>query len=328
MNDLVNPVIEANTITRSASDVKIARPVDVALMSVYTIDAGETIPRVGGRQLEINFARNAVAQNNTVGASDGVMKYNWNDGETTQNEAGGPFPRDDAATVTAAASTTIADDSRCTGACTWVFYPNYSMVVVASGAGAGAGQWRHITAQTGNPFTVDKPFDVIPAPGDHFTISYPGFENALIRGNKMSNNPKGIDLYHGAMMNVSVVGNTLMNNGGIDFNGTQRNLVDKDPAKITNFSVARNIEMKGNTITNTTGVSPIYIFVVFQQCWLATFWGKSGIGIEVRNNKVTAPAGTYPFPYPEAINLISAYQSPVRTPWVEEGKGAFFGTVF
>ena len=95
------------------------------------------------------------------------------------------------------------------------------MVVIVSGAGAG--QWRHITANAGNKFTTDRPFDVIPAVGDHFTISVPAYENAIIRSNAMSNNPAGIDLYHGAMLNVSVISNTLTNNGGIDVTPSQRN---------------------------------------------------------------------------------------------------------
>ncbi len=35
----------------------------------------------------------------------------------------------------------------------------------------------------------------------------------------------GIDFYHGAFLNVSVVGNTLANNGGIDLVPSQRNIV-------------------------------------------------------------------------------------------------------
>ena len=129
-----------------------------------------------GRQLAINFGKNVVVQNNTFNVTDGVLQYNWNDGETIQNEAGGAVTREDTGTVTAASASSISDNSKCAGTCAWVYTPGYSMVAVVSGAGAG--QWRHITAQTGNTFAVDKPFDVIPAVGDHFTVSYPAFENA------------------------------------------------------------------------------------------------------------------------------------------------------
>ena len=150
------------------------------------------------------------------------------------------------------------------------------MIVIVSGAGAG--QWRHIIANAGNTFTVDTPFQVVPAVGDHFTISYPTFENALIRNNVMSNNPLGVDLYHGAMLNVSVVNNTLANNGGIELVGTQRNLVRlRAGLRRSNgsFSVSRNIEINGNILTNTTGLFPAFIAVVFQLNTQTTFWGKS-----------------------------------------------------
>jgi hypothetical protein len=68
----------------------------------------------------------------------------------------------------------------------------------------------------------------------------------------MSNNPMGIDFYHGAFLNVSIVSNTLANNGGIDLVPTQRNIIitPASPAGTTSgvFSVSRNIEINGNTV--------------------------------------------------------------------------------
>ena len=60
---------------------------------------------------------------------------------------------------------------------------------------------------------------------------------------------------------------------------------------------------------------------------LPTFWGKSAIGVEVRNNVITARAGTTPFPYPEAVQSVSYYQTP-GGPYVDQGTGGFVGTVF
>jgi hypothetical protein len=199
------------------------------------------------------------------------------------------------------------------------------MVVVVSGAGAG--QWRHITAQNGNTFTVDKPFDVIPAAGDHFTVSYPAFENALIRGNQMSGNPKGVDLYHGAFLNVSVISNAMTNNGGIDLIPSQRNQANPAASTLTWFNVSRNIEINGNAITNATGSYAAYIAINFQLNSLNTFWGKSAIGTVVRNNQITARAGTAPFPYPEGMQNLSWYQN-AAAPYSEQGTGAVVGTVF
>ena len=144
---------------------------------------------VMGRPLSLNCGTNVVIQNNIFDTSDGVISYNWNDGETILNEAGGPYAwqREDVAAVSAAASSSLT--AVCAGSCAWNVYPNSIAVIIS---GAGAGQWRHITAVSGNTFTLDKSFSVIPTPGDYFAISQPGYENAIIRNNTLSGNPIGI----------------------------------------------------------------------------------------------------------------------------------------
>ncbi len=326
MQNLVNAIIENNVFTRSASDYIIAGPAELSWNNAgRPVQLGDRLQRVMGRQLAINFAKNIVVNHNTFTTSDGVLKYNWNDGETVQNEAGGSHVAEDVGTVTAANASSITDNSKCTGTCAWNFTQGYSMVVVVSGAGAG--QWRHITAQSGNTFTVDKPFDVIPAAGDHFTISYPAYENALIINNQMLGNPKGVDLYHGAYLNVAIVNNQMLGNGGIDLVPAQRNTANYAASTLTYFNVSRNIEIVGNTINNTNGNYAAYLEIGFQLNTLPTFWGESVIGVVVRNNKITARAGTYPFPYGEGVSYFTWYQTP-GTPYVEQGTGAMVGAVF
>ena len=106
----------------------------------------------------------------------------------------------------------------------------------------------------------------------------------------MSGNPLGVDLYHGAMLNVSVVNNTLNNNGGIELVPTQRN-APVDTPTTSSFSVARNIEINNNTLTNTSGQFSTFIAVTLQLNTQNAFWGESVIGVEVRNNKITARSG-------------------------------------
>lgn len=326
--DLVNAVIENNTFTRSASDIITVGPAQLSWTNYNNVplQIGQKIQRVMGRQLALAFGKNVVLQNNTFAVSGGTLKYNWCDGETIQNEAGGQHPREDSATVTAADASSITDNAKCSGVCAWNVYPN-SMIVVVSGAGAG--QWRRITGNNGNTFTVDKPFDVIPVVGDHFTISVPAFENALIRGNKMSNNPMGIDLYHGAFLNVSVISNALTNNGGIDLVPTQRNVPDPIPAGVqfSTFSASRNIEINGNTLTNSTGLFPSFIAISQQFNTQTTFWGKNTIGIEARNNQIVARAGTPGYRFVEGYQHFSIYQNS-PAPYLEQGTGGMYGTVF
>ena len=329
--DIVNAVIENNAFTRSASDTIIAGPADTGMLLFgRPVKVGDRIQRLIGRQIGINFGKNVVFQSNTFNVSDGTLAYNWNDGETIQNEAGATLPRDDSGVITAVSATSVADDSKCSGICAWRYYPGYSMIVVVSGAGAG--QWRRIVASAGNTFTVDKPFEVVPAVGDHFTISYPAYENALIINNTMNDNPLGVDIYHGAMLNVSVINNSLTNNGGIKLVGTQRNPSPGAPsgsylADINGpFCVSQNIEINGNILTNTKGLYPTFVAVIFQLNTQNTFWGKSTYGVEVRNNQITARPGTPPVPLSEGYLNNSFYQS--SAPYVEEGTGALIGTVF
>jgi hypothetical protein len=331
LKDIVNAVIENNVFTRSASDTAIAGPADLG-MTVFgrPVQVGDRIQRIMGRQVAINFGKNVVFNGNTFNVSDGTLSYNWNDGETIQNEAGATNPRDDSGVITSVSATSVADNSKCSGTCAWRYYPGYSMIVVVSGAGAG--QWRRIVANAGNTFTVDRPFNVVPAVGDHFTISYPAYENALIINNRMNDNPLGVDIYHGSMLNVSVINNTLTNNGGIELVGAQRNPSPGAPAGSyfagmnAPFAVSRNIEISGNILTNTKGLYPSYIAAIFTLNTQNTFWGKSAIGVEVRNNQITARPGTALYRNYEGYKNNNYYQS--SAPYVDKGGGALIGTVF
>ena len=60
---------------------------------------------------------------------------------------------------------------------------------------------------------------------------------------------------------------------------------------LTYFNVSRNIEINNNTLTNTNGQFPSFIAVGLQLNTLTTFWGKSVMGLVVRNNQITAQGG-------------------------------------
>ncbi|ACK51727.1 hypothetical protein Msil_2809 [Methylocella silvestris BL2] len=322
--DLVNAIFENNHFTRSASDTVIAGPDQLSWpWIVRPIRLGDVLSRTaaGGRQVSLNFGTNIVFQNNVFDTSDGVIQYNAGDGETILNEGGGGSPREDFGTVTTASAATIADDSKCSGACAWKTYPNSKVVIVS---GAGAGQWRKIFAQNGNSFTVDPPFDVVPAAGDHFTISAPSYENAIIRNNTMVGNPIGVAMYHGVFLNVSVIGNQLTNNGGIYLLPSQAN----QRAGRNFFNVARNIEINGNVLKNLNGNYPSYVSIGFVMMTQNVFWGKSVLAAEARNNQITARSGTFPYTFGEGYNHLTFYQNPGGGAYVEEGNGAMWGTVW
>lgn len=326
LNDLTNAVIENNHFTRSASDQIVATAAQTSWPYVVKpIAVGDVIQRTQGRQLAINFGNYVVIHSNTFDVSDGTLKYNWNDGEAIQTEGGGPYPRGDAGAVTSATATTIADNSRCSGVCAWNYFPN-SVVAVVSGAGAG--QVRRITSRNNNTFTVDKPWDIIPAAGDHFAIDVPSLQNVLIRYNTIKNNPVGMSFYGSTLLNVSVIGNALTDNGGIYLRPDQvppYYTWTQTPASFY-FRKIRNIEINSNSLTNTSGLFPSYIVANFAMAAKTSIWGASVDNVEARNNSITARPGTYPYFFPEGYLNNVYYQQ--GSDFVDNGLNAINGTVF
>ncbi|WP_026608541.1 glycosyl hydrolase family 28-related protein [Methylocapsa acidiphila] len=221
MDSLTNAVIEGNHFTRNA-DLMVATSAQTSWPYPYgtnPITVGAVVERTPGRQVSVNFGKNLVINSNIFDTAGNALKYNWDDGETVLSEGGGPNPRTDSGTATSATALSIADDSRCTGVCSWNYYPN-SVVSIVSGAGAG--QIRHIVSRNNNTFTIDQPWDVIPSPGDRFAIDVPSLENALIRSNTMSGNPRGIVLWAGTFLNTSIFSNAMTDNGGVIVRPDQR----------------------------------------------------------------------------------------------------------
>jgi hypothetical protein len=319
INDLANSIIESNHFTRSASDKIVAGPNNLGYIGGdQRVSVGETIQRTQGRQLSINFAKDIVLQNNIFDVSDGILKYNWYDGEAILSEGGGPFPRSDSGTVTWFAPQNLTDDTRCRG-CGWNYHPN-SMIQLVSGRGAG--QLRHITGLFNNTFTIDRPWDIQPAIGDHFAIFVESFENTLIHNNILQGNPAGVVLYDGAYLNTAIVGNQFVDNGGTYIRGSQR-----PSGQHTAFSTVRNIEIRDNVMRNTKGLYPAYIVANFAMILPNKIWGNSFDGIEIRNNSITADPRTPTYLYPEGYMNYLYYQN-MQTPFADNGLAAITGTVF
>jgi Pectate lyase superfamily protein len=295
---LYDGVFEGNHFTRSAAD-KVT--VTAANFSWYNADPqnapikiGDSVTRQLGRQIAVEFARNLVIQNNIFDVSDGEFKSNSNDGETINSE-GGAYAKSqqDVGTVTAADTKTITANPKCAGTCAWNYFPasicNYaSKIAIVSGKGAG--QWRQITNLNNNTFTISAAWDIVPAPGDNFSIFVPSIENGLIRSNSMQDNPRGILLYASGFYNVSVVNNTLKDNGGIWLFGIQdTNALSYLHPKFGSF---RNIEINGNSLLNTKGLRPAYIAVTSGMRDPNYIWGTAIDSIEIRNNSITGLPAT------------------------------------
>jgi hypothetical protein len=317
MNDISDVVIENSRFTRSASDqiVATAEQTNWPTGGNPPIEVGDVIQRTQGRHLSVNYVKNAVIQNNRFEVSDGTLRYNWYDGEVILSEGGGPTTRGDSGTVTSAGTNTLTDGSKSS----WGKYPN---AVVSIVSGAGAGQTRKIVSYANQTLTVDKPWDIVPAAGDHFAVDVPSLENGIIRNNILTNNPAGIVLYKGTFLNVSLVGNQLTDNGGIYLRPDQRVL-----NSMFVFSVQRNIEINNNVLRNTKSQFPSYIVSNFALITPTSFWGTSTTALEIRGNQINARSGTTTYLYPEGYMNNVYYQNP-SAPYSENNIPAIIGTIF
>ena len=330
-----NGLIEKNHFTRSASD-KVT--VTAANISWYNDDPqnapikiGDSVTRQMGRQIAVEFAKNLIIQNNIFDVSDGSFKNNFNDGETINSE-GGAYSKlqQDVGTVTSADATTVTSGSKCAGTCAWNYlassvFNSGSKIAIVSGKGAG--QWRQITKISNNTFTISGSWDIIPAPGDNFSIFVPSIENGLIRSNLMQDNPRGILLYAAGFYNVSIVNNTLKDSGGIWLFAIQdtKALSYSTPK----FGSYRNIEINGNSLLNTKGLRPAYITVASGMRDPNYIWGTALDSIEVRNNSITGLPGTPRIDYSDGYTNNLLYADP-DGPFLPSGGLGYgiVGTIF
>jgi len=228
----------------------------------------------------LDFARRIAVINNTFTAINGPLDPANNDGETILTEGGGARRTEGIGQVTAATSNTLSDSTGAVNPNVFVnglLPDNYGIAIVA---GKGAGQTRRVTAFSGGRFTVNRAWDVQPDASSRYATATWGLEMSLIKGNRLSNNPRGILLYSTAVRQVAIVGNTLSENGGIlvrSFQKMSSNL----------FTAIVDVGVLGNNISNTTRRYPSYLSVHFANNDGQAF-GTSHVGVEVRRNMLTA----------------------------------------
>ena len=328
---LNSAVIEGNSFTRNASDKILVTAANISWLNGdqdAPIQIGDYVNHRVSHVIAEEFAKNIVIQNNTFNVTGGVLTKNMNDGETINSEGGAYLDLQDVGTVTSATSTSVSSSTK-----NWNYVPASvfnagSKIAILSGQGAG--QWRQIVSMNGNnTFNIDSPWSIVPSPGDNFTIFVPSMENGLIRNNVMSGNTHGILLFAAGFYNVSVLNNTLTNNGGIWLDSIQdTNGLSFASPKI---GILRNIEVNGNTVTNTNGYLPAYIVARDGIEDVNTIWGRAMDGIEMRNNSVTGYPGTPLFDFPDGIYLNRVVYADGNAPFSPNGPApgyGILGTIF
>ena len=264
----VNELVENNIFNRLPDQVLVT-PQNINSSLAGDADAplvlGRLANRVWARNMEFNEILGGIVQNNTFngGIQANLSNYtpgvplalNYNDGETINSEGGlTQSPVYGTGTVTSATASAITGTSPA-----WNYtapsglFPGSQIVMVS---GANAGELRKITSFVTNTFNVTPNWTVTPSAGDNFSFFVPSLQNTLIRGNTAAGNPKGIILWGSADYNVSIIGNRLTDNGGIQMLTRQ-----VQSGGFYSNGYMRNIEVIGNTIANTKQFNSAFIAI-------------------------------------------------------------------
>ncbi|RZK37376.1 MAG: T9SS type A sorting domain-containing protein, partial [Hymenobacter sp.] len=273
--------------------------------------------------LILNFAQNVAVLNNLFKVTNGPAQ-DVNDGEAIIAEGGGPDRIDeDAGTVSGATATTLQDNSK-----SWGSFRLKPVVAIVNGKGMG--QWRSIVSRSGNTLTLDRPWDVVPTAGAHYAIFNWGSRNWLLQGNIMEGNHRGITLYENAMSQVAIVNNTLTNSGSIELSPYQTENSGRGVPQ--EFLPMYTNQIIGNSVANTNGTNGVFIGVHSTQYVQQRTFGTSVIGLEIRNNILTAGKPNIPAvvddSYPEGyLNFLNFQQMPGQY-YIDEQIPAILGTIF
>jgi hypothetical protein len=229
----------------------------------------------------IDFCHRISVVSNTFDVVNGpVTNRERNDGETLLTEGGGGKRTENLGSVSSATSTTLTDPANTIDV--HPFEPgsipeNYGVAIVD---GTGAGQTRRVTSYSSKTLGVDPPWEVVPDSSSRYATFVWGLEKSLLKGNTLKGNPRGIWLYQTAVREVDVIGNRLLEGGGI-YLRTWQSLADRQ------FTPHYTVRIAGNEVASTTGVWAAHIGSVYVTKDARPF-GIGQIGIEVRDNRLTA----------------------------------------
>ncbi|MBC3788536.1 T9SS type A sorting domain-containing protein [Spirosoma utsteinense] len=324
LNGCAHFVVSGNTFTYAVDGLNLNDAHDGVFENnrVYRDGAARYPTGVINHVLILNFAENIAVLANEFKVINGPAQ-NSNDGETIIAEGGGPDRIDeDAGIMSDATSVTITDKTK-----NWANIRRRPVVAIVNGKGMG--QWRTITSRTANMLTIDRPWDVVPAAGSHYAIFNWGARNWLLQGNTMEGNRRGITLYHNATNQVAIINNTLVNNGSIDLAPIQQERGGTNLSQ--QFIPMYNNQIIGNLVSNTNGQNGVFIGVHSVQFIQEKTFGTSVIGLEVRNNTLTAGQPNVPAivdaGFPEGYLNYLQYQ-PGAARYVEEQIPAILGSIF
>jgi hypothetical protein len=239
--------------------------------------------------LNFDYAGDVVIQKNQFLVTGKTIEAK-NQGETILSQGGGAHQQT-LGSVTRATANTLTDNSE-----TWLIWQDFTERVsldwqfavhptnyfIAIIDGVGTGQWRTITQNSDTTVVIDRPWDVIPAPGSKYVIAQWSVYRGLIKDNILKDNHQGIMLYCGGT-DVVITGNELTNSGGIYLRSDQR-------IQYRRYNLTWNVSVVDNKVVNTNGLRSAHIamFHVKVRNDNSDILGTGSLGIEMRRNLVQA----------------------------------------
>jgi parallel beta-helix repeat protein len=237
-----NLVFQGNTLTRNAKNVD--------------MDLGTAVESGGA---DFSFNQNVQVLDNkleTLNAPPGE----GGDGESILSQQGATDDLMDLGSVTSATATTITDTAALWGATSLTKLTQYPEVI-AIVSGPLEGEFRTIQSinTTTKTVTVSSPWSATPAAGTQYSIFAWPIMNATIQGNTLINNPIGIEMADGCYA-CTIENNLLTDSRGIQITVSDRTLgAPSEPEERKRHSIATNIKILNNTVTDTLGLRPAFV---------------------------------------------------------------------
>jgi hypothetical protein len=277
--------------------------------------------------LAMDFAHRIAIVANTFDVLGGpVTNKVRNDGETLLTEGGGGARTENLGTVVGATATTLSDPDNKINVMPFLPYSakvipkNFGVAIVG---GKGAGQSRRVTDYSAGTLTIDRAWDVVPDRTSHYATFVWGLEKSLIKGNTLTQNPRGIWLYQTAVREVDIVDNVIKEGGGIYLRAAQNH-------KNKTFVPMYGVRIANNSITNTTKQWRSYISVMFVRMDELDF-GVGTVGVEVRGNTLQANSPNLLMPQEEsggAEGFVNRMHAEGPTQALSKNQTRLLGTVF
>ncbi|MDB5816417.1 MAG: hypothetical protein JWQ11_57, partial [Rhizobacter sp.] len=250
LNNSAGVVFENNTTVWTTGAPSFVRIHD-SFVRASRFTRNATNQNVGGavHSMAIDFAYRSSIVANTFDVIGGpILNKDRNDGETLLSEAGGARRSENLGTVSSATPLTLTDPNNTLVTDpfgTGVTPETYRVAIVY---GKGAGQLRRVVSYSDATHTMslDRAWDVVPDSSSRYATAVLGLEKTLIKGNTLSQNPRGIWLYQASMHDVDVIGNVITEGGGI-FIRAQHDI----PSHA--FTTIYGLVISANKISNTTG---------------------------------------------------------------------------